>query len=42
MKELTNLPENIMPFSLISIGDPAEKQEKVDRNNTSRIHHNKW
>ena len=42
MKELTNLPENVLPFSLISIGHSAEKQEKVDRYNTSRIHHNKW
>jgi len=42
MKELLNLPENVMPFSLVSIGDPAEKQEKIDRYNTSRIHHNKW
>jgi len=42
MKKLANLPENIIPFSLISIGYPAEKQEKIDRYNASRIHHNKW
>jgi len=42
MKQLTNLPENVIPFALISIGDPAEKQVKVNRYNTSRIHHNKW
>jgi len=42
MKKLTNLPENVMPFSLISIGDPAEKQQKADRFDSSRIHKNKW
>jgi len=42
MKELTKLPENIMPFSLISIGYPAVSQEKVKRFDSSRIHENKW
>ena len=42
MKNLTKLPENVIPFSLISIGDPAEKQGKVNRYDDSRIHHNTW
>lgn len=42
MKQLTNLPDHVMPFSLISIGYPAETQKRVDRYNTSRIHKNKW
>ena len=42
MKELTNLPDNIVPFSLISIGHPAVKQEKINRYDSSRIHRNKW
>ena len=42
MKQLTNSPENIIPFSLISIGYPAEEQVKINRYNKSRIHHNKW
>ena len=42
MKELTNLPDNVIPFSLISIGYPVEKQNKVNRYDDSRIHHNKW
>jgi nitroreductase len=40
--KLLKLPKNIMPFSLISIGYPIDKQGKVDRFNQSRIHHNKW
>jgi len=42
MKQLINLPDHVMPFSLISIGYPAETQKRVDRYNTSRIHKNKW
>jgi nitroreductase len=42
MNDLLNLPDNIMPFSLISIGHPAVKQEKSNRFDESRIHHNKW
>jgi len=42
MRQLLNIPDNVMPFSLISIGYPAEKQGRVNRYNPSRIHHNKW
>jgi nitroreductase len=42
MIELLDLPKNIMPFSLISIGYTKEKQERINRYNPSRIHHNKW
>ena len=42
MRQLLNIPKNIVPFSLISIGYPVEKQGKIDRYNESRIHHNKW
>lgn len=42
MRQLLNIPENVFPFSLIPIGYPAEKQNKIDRYNESRIHYNKW
>lgn len=42
MIDLLKLPKNIMPFSLISIGNPTENQDRVDRYDLSRIHHNKW
>ena len=42
MKQLLNIPDHVMPFSLISIGHPAEKQGKLNRYNESRIHHNQW
>jgi len=41
-KGLLDLPENIIPFSLISIGFPAEKLPKANRYNEERIHYNKW
>lgn len=42
MRELLNIPEKIIPFSLISLGYPKEKITK-DRNiDQKRIHYNHW
>jgi len=41
-KELFALPENVIPFSLIPLGYPAEKKSPADRFNESRIHKNEW
>ena len=42
MRQLLKIPDHVTPFSLISIGYPAEKQVKINRFDDSRIHHNKW
>ena len=42
MRRLLGIPKEIIPFSLVSIGTPAEEKGKEDRYNESRIHHNKW
>jgi len=42
LKELFNLPENIKPFALISLGYPAEQKQFEDRFKPERIHYNKW
>jgi len=42
LKKYFKMPENIIPFSLISLGYPDEDNCKVDRYNESRIHKNKW
>lgn len=42
MKNLCKLPDNIIPFSLVSIGYPAENKEKSNRFDKSRIHYNIW
>jgi nitroreductase len=42
MRKLLGIPEHITPFSLISIGYPAEQKPPANRYNASKIHHNKW
>lgn len=42
IKEYFNLPENINPINLISIGHPAEKIKHPERFNKEKIHLNKW
>lgn len=42
LRTLLAIPENIIPFSLISIGYPGEEKPKANRYDVSRIHHNKW
>ena len=37
-----NLPENVKPFALISVGYSESKQERHRRYDASRIHYNKW
>jgi nitroreductase len=42
LKTIIRLPENIIPFSLISIGYTDEKQKKVNRSKSMRVHYNSW
>jgi nitroreductase len=39
---LFNLPGHIIPFSIISVGYPAEKKGLPDRFRKDRIHYEKW
>ncbi len=41
-KKLLNLPEHIIPISLISIGYPAEQKPRPDRYRADRVHYNQW
>jgi nitroreductase len=36
------LPVNILPLNVISIGHPAEVKPKTERFDPSRLHYNKW
>lgn len=36
------LPAGIVPFSIVSLGYPAEHPEIKDRFSESRVHHNTW
>lgn len=37
-----NLPQNIKPFALISLGYSDTKQERPKRYDSSKIHYNEW
>ena len=42
IKKLLNLPDHIIPLSLIPIGHPAESLPPSDRFDESRIYYNGW
>ncbi len=42
IKDLFQLPGHILPFSLISLGWPAEEKEIPERYKSDRIHYNNW
>jgi len=42
IRKMLKIPENILPFSLISLGYPQVEQLRIDRYNSERIHKNKW
>lgn len=42
IRKLLGMPENVIPFSLISIGYPAEQKPPANRYDESRIHYNRW
>ncbi|MFY9176432.1 MAG: nitroreductase family protein [Caldicoprobacterales bacterium] len=42
LKELLGLPDNIIPFCIISLGYPAESKGPANRFDAGRIHRNKW
>ncbi|MDP7420666.1 MAG: nitroreductase family protein [bacterium] len=42
LKRLLNLPDNIVPFSLIPIGHPAEEKEPNDIFEEDKVHYNIW
>lgn len=40
--DLVNLPDYIVPFSIVAIGYPAEEPEPKDKFNKEKIHWEKW
>lgn len=42
LQKLFNLPENVIPISLVSIGYPAENPLPDERFKAEKIHYNKW
>jgi nitroreductase len=42
LKKLLHLPEQIVPFSLVPLGFPAEVTQAPERFDASRVHTNRW
>jgi len=42
INEILSLPENIIPFAMIPIGEPDEEKEERETFEEERIHYDKW
>jgi nitroreductase len=42
LKNIFGMPENIIPFAIISLGYPAETRTTLKRFNIGRVHKEKW
>jgi nitroreductase len=42
LRRLLNLPEHVVPHSLIVLGYPAEQPGRQERFRPDRVHHNRW
>ncbi|MBL4935564.1 nitroreductase family protein [Clostridium sp. YIM B02515] len=42
IKELLNLPNSVIPLSIVPIGYPDEDRKMADRFNKARIHYDRW
>jgi nitroreductase len=42
MRKLLNIPEHVIPLSVIAIGYPGEQKPPAKRFNEARIHYNQW
>jgi len=42
LRKLLGMPENVIPFSLLSIGYPAEQKPRANRYDETRVHQDKW
>lgn len=42
IKKILNLPDSVIPLSIVSVGYPDEKREAANRFNEERIHYDRW
>jgi nitroreductase len=39
---VTGAPSNVVPFSIVAVGHPAERKYPISRYDQSRIHYEQW
>lgn len=42
IKDMFNLPENIIPYSVIPVGYPVDEPKFIDRYDSNKVHYEKW
>ena len=42
IRNILKLPESVVPFSLVPLGEPAETREAFDRFLPERVHYHQW
>ncbi|MBA2862552.1 nitroreductase family protein [Methanococcus maripaludis] len=42
MRKVLHAPENVIPFSVVALGHPAEKPVPVEKFDKERVHYEKW
>ena len=42
LRAVLDLPEHIIPLSMIALGYPDEKKGVIDRYDAQKVHYNKW
>ncbi|MCT4584639.1 MAG: nitroreductase family protein [Peptostreptococcaceae bacterium] len=42
IKDMFNLPQNILPYSVVSVGYPKGENKFIDRYDTNKVHYEKW
>ncbi|MBE6068010.1 MAG: nitroreductase family protein [Clostridium lundense] len=42
IREIFNLPENIIPYSVIPVGYPEEESKFIDRYDDNKVHYERW
>jgi len=42
LRKLMGVPDDVVPFSIISVGYPAEEKPPADRYDDARVHHDRW
>ncbi|WP_291549745.1 hypothetical protein [Clostridium sp. HMP27] len=42
IREMFNLPENIISYSIIPVGYPEEENKFIDRYDDNKVHYERW